>query len=78
MASATYDRLLNVVEPFIGRARAETTLARQLARCNATPASLTPDHVKEVLNFICGATKIHLAGNKAKQEELEAKLRQLI
>jgi hypothetical protein len=75
MASSTYDRLMNALEPFIGRAKAEQALTRQLQRCSATPESLTPAHVKQILNFIVGATKIHLAGNKEKQDQLEAQLR---
>lgn len=75
MASSTYDRLLSALEPFIGRAKAEQAVLRQLPRCNATPDSLTPAHVKQILNFIVGATKIHLAGNKEKQDLLEQQLR---
>lgn len=75
MASSTYDRLMTVLEPFIGRAKAEQALTRQLQRCNATPDSLTAAQVKQILNFIVGATKIHLAGNKERQDQLEAQLR---
>jgi hypothetical protein len=75
MPSPTYDKLLNAIEPFIGRAKAEQAITRQLARCNATADSLNPGHVKQIINFISGATKIHLAGNKEKQEKLEAELK---
>jgi hypothetical protein len=78
VATATYDRLLGVVETYIGRAKAETTIGRQLPRCNATPETLTPAQVGQILNFICGAAKIHLAGDKARQQELETKLRALV
>jgi hypothetical protein len=76
MASPTYDRLMNAIEPYIGKAKAEQAIARQLARCSATPDSLNPGHVKQIIHFISGATKIHLAGNKEKQEKLEAELKQ--
>lgn len=75
MSSPTYDRLMSALEPFIGRAKAEVAVQRQLARCNATPESLTAAQVKQVLNFIVGATKIHLAGDKARQEQLEKQLK---
>ena len=75
MASVTYHRLISALEPFIGRAKAEQAVVRQLQRCNATPDTLTPAQVKQILNFIVGATKIHLAGNKEKQDRLEAELR---
>jgi hypothetical protein len=75
MASVTYDSLVNVVEPFIGRAKAEAAIASQLPRCNATPDSLTTANVCKIINYLCGATKIHLAGNKARQDELDATLR---
>lgn len=75
MASPTYERLMSALEPFIGRAKAEQAVARQLSRCNATPDSLTSTQVKQVMNFILGATKIHLAGNKERQEQLEAQLK---
>ena len=75
MPSQVYESLLILAEEFLGRAKAESALASQLVRCGATPESLTASHVSKVINYICGATKIHLAGNKAKQDELDAKLR---
>jgi hypothetical protein len=76
MASPTYVSLMSTLEPFIGRERAEIALTRQMARCNATADSLSPAQVKQIINFIMGATKILLAGNKEKQDQLEARLRQ--
>lgn len=75
MPSPTYVRLMGALEPFIGRERAESALTRQMARCNATADSLTPAHVKQIINFIMGATKILLAGNKERQDQLEQRLR---
>ena len=75
MPSKVYDSLLSLTEGFLGRAKAETALASQLVRCGATPESLTANHVSKVINYICGATKIHLAGDRAKQAELDAQLR---
>ena len=75
MNSPTYNHLVSLVEPFLGRAKAEATIASQLARCNATPDSLTAMHVRKIINYLCGATTIHLAGNRARQDELAAALR---
>ena len=75
MPSRVYESLLSLAETFLGRAKAEAALASQLVRCGATPESLTATHVSKIINYICGATKIHLAGDKAKQAELDAKLR---
>jgi len=78
MPSPTYDKLLSAIEPYIGKAKAEQAIQRQLARCSATPDSLNAGQVKQIINFISGATKIHLAGNKDKQEKLEAELKQFV
>jgi hypothetical protein len=75
MTTATYDKLVGVVEPFLGRGKAESVIASQLARCNATPESLSGAHVRKIINYLCGATTIHLAGNRPRQEELAATLR---
>jgi hypothetical protein len=74
MANLLYYRLLGLLEPFIGRDKAETTIARQLARCKATPDSVTRENVKAIQNYLSGATKIQLAGDKAKQDAFEADL----
>jgi hypothetical protein len=75
MPSPTYDQLLNAIEPFLGKAKAEQAILRQLARCSATPDSLNAVQLKQIIHFVSGATKIHLAGHKDKQEKLEAELR---
>jgi hypothetical protein len=75
MASATYVNLVTLVEPFLGRVKAETAIASQLRRCDATPDSLTVTHVARIINYLGGATTIHLAGDKARQEDLAARLR---
>jgi len=75
MASATYVNLVNLVEPFLGRTKAETVIASQLRRCDATPESLTAGQVARIVNYLCGATTIHLAGDRARQEDLSARLR---
>ena len=73
--TTTYDKLIGLVEPFLGRGKAETVIASQLPRCNATPDSLTGAHVRKIINYLCGATTIHLAGDRSRQDELAAKLR---
>ena len=75
MASITYVHLVNLVEPFLGRTKAETVVSSQLRRCDATPESLTAGHVARIINYLCGATTIHLAGDRARQDELSARLR---
>lgn len=75
MASPTYINLVNLVEPFLGRVKAETVVSGQLRRCDATPESLTTNHVARIINYLCGATTIYLAGDKARQDELAARLR---
>jgi hypothetical protein len=75
MASTTYVNLVNLVEPFLGRAKAETVVSSQLRRCDATPESLTASQVVRIINYLCGATTIHLAGDRARQDELTARLR---
>jgi len=75
MATATYEKLVGLVEPFLGRGKTETVIASQLARCNATPDTLSGAHVRKIINYLCGATTIHLAGNRPRQDELSATLR---
>ena len=74
MPNLIYYRLITLLEPFLGRDKAEATIARQLARCKATPESLTRENVKSIQNYLTGATKIQLAGDKAKQEAFEINL----
>jgi hypothetical protein len=75
MTSPTYNHLVSLVEPFLGRTKAETIIASQISRCNATPESLTALQVRKIINYLCGATTIHLAGNRVRQDELAAALR---
>jgi hypothetical protein len=75
MTTTTYEQLLGLVEPFLGRGKAEIVIASQLPRCNATPETLTGANVRKIINYLCGATTFHLAGNRTRQEELAASLR---
>jgi len=75
MATMTYDQLVDLVEPYLGRGKAQTVIATQLPRCNATPESLNGAHVRKIINYLCGATTIHLAGDRVRQDQLAASLR---
>ena len=77
MANALYNQVVGVVSPFIGEEKAKASIGRQLERCQANPDNLTTNHIKEVMNFLIGATTLYLHPDKAKQQELTAKLKSL-
>ena len=71
MANALYQRLFRTVSEYIGEEKAEGSIGRQLTRCDATGAdTLNTDHLRELMNFLIGATTLPLHPDKEKKAEL--------
>ena len=77
MANGLYNKLAGTVGSFIGEEKAKLAINRQLERCGATPDNLTEKHLREVMNFLVGATTLYLYPDKAKQQELTSILKAL-
>ena len=77
MANAVYDQLFRTVSAFIGDEKAKVSIDRQLERCRATPDNLTVNQLRDVMNFLIGATTLYLYPDKTKQQELTSKLKAL-
>lgn len=77
MTSPFYDKVVGVISPYIGAAKANTAVDRQLARCGATADTFAPKHFGEVVNYVVGASIIWLGQDADKRSELAAKLRAL-
>ncbi len=73
MASTTYKSVANTLVPYIGDDRTNAMLLRQMERCGADPESFSSSHLKEVRNFIIGATTMYVT-DKDKRGELKDKL----
>ncbi len=52
-------------------------IGRQLTRCDATADTLNTDHLRELMNFLIGATTLPLHPDKEKKAELSGKLKAL-
>ena len=78
MANALYQRLFRTVSEYIGEEKAEGSIGRQLTRCDATADTLNTDHLRELMNFLIGATTLPLHPDKEKKAELTDKLKALV
>jgi hypothetical protein len=78
VANPLYNKLVTTVSSNIGPEKAGNTIDRQLTRCQATPDTVTPDNLRSILNYVIGATTLHLAQDKTKQAELTEKLRAIV
>lgn len=78
MASATYAKAKSTIAPYLGEEKAQTCIDRQLERCSASPDSFSDADLKTILNFLVGASTIHLAPDQAKIKELTDKIRALV
>ncbi len=74
MPNDVYSRLSGLLSAYVGEEKAQMTLQRQLARCSATPDSLTLEHVKTITDFLIGAMSLYIR-NKETRSELTEKIR---
>ena len=78
MGNALYTKLLAIVSSYIGPQKATAAIGRQLSRCQATPDTVTAEDLRSILHYVTGATTLHLAPDKAKQQELGDKIKAMV
>ena len=78
VANSFYTNLVSTVSSYIGPQKAEASIGRQLLRCQATPETVTAESLRAILNQVIGATTLHLAPDKVRQQELTEKLKAII
>ncbi len=78
MANALYTKLVTTVSGYIGPEKATNAINRQLNRCQATPDTVTAEHLRNLMNYVTAATTLFLHPDKAKQEELTVKIKSLV
>ena len=78
MANVFYTRLVTTVSAYLGNERAVAVIGRQLVRCQATSDSITAEDLRSIMANVVGATTLHLAPDKAKQQELTEKLKAIV
>ena len=78
VANTLYRNLVATVSSYIGPQKAEASIGRQLLRCQATSESVTAENLRAILNHVIGATTLHLAPDKVKQQELTEKLKAIL
>jgi hypothetical protein len=78
MENELYKRTIAVVAAFIGEDKAKKAVARQVQKANATPDSLTAGDLKGIVEYLIGATTLYLHPDKARQDQLAARLKELV
>ncbi len=71
MPSALYQRLVTLVTPYVGEAKADGAIGRQLKHCDRTPDTFGAADYPKITAHVIGATSLYVRDPVEKQKLID-------
>ncbi|MSR46346.1 MAG: hypothetical protein EXS13_04675 [Planctomycetes bacterium] len=71
MPSTHYHKLVSLVTPYIGEAKADGAIGRQLKHCNGTPDTFCAADYAKITAHVIGATSLYVRDPVQKQKLID-------
>jgi hypothetical protein len=76
MPNSIYNDLLSLVSIYLDKNKARDVIGRQLAKCGATPETLTIDSFKQIALFLSGASGLYV-DDKIRRAKLASAIKKM-